>query len=221
MQGTWKEKVGGWNHKGQRRKKQSRKHTLKDKAKALLKRYDYYGKNDDTIHSSVNVTTFVVEPVCKKSGFVSIYKYGTQIVYIKDQFGNFGNLDDILEHSSYLQYKFYDVYTDMKTKVKNLERVTFLYKEEVQYKTPLMKGFRYMYRVPKSYNDITIYGKPVDTAWKYRRKLYSKFKKHHRKTVNARRRAGIRQWLKRGDYDTDAGLGKYEKSIKGHLCPCS
>lgn len=37
MQGLWKEKVGGWNNKDCKRKKQSRKHTLKDKYNIIQK----------------------------------------------------------------------------------------------------------------------------------------------------------------------------------------
>lgn len=40
MQGLWKESIGGWNHKDTKRKKQTRKNTLRDKGKALLNVYD-------------------------------------------------------------------------------------------------------------------------------------------------------------------------------------
>ena len=42
MNGLWKEAVGGWNHKDSKRKRQSRKHTLKDKGRALLNAYDSF-----------------------------------------------------------------------------------------------------------------------------------------------------------------------------------
>ena len=45
MQGTWKENISGY-HKDCRRKKQSRKHTLKDKVKPLIKKFIY--KDIDT-----------------------------------------------------------------------------------------------------------------------------------------------------------------------------
>jgi hypothetical protein len=49
MQGQWKNYVSGWNHKDTRRKKQTRKNFLKDKAKAVYRIFD--GKrthNNDT-----------------------------------------------------------------------------------------------------------------------------------------------------------------------------
>lgn len=36
MKGTWKENLAGWNHKGDRRKKTSRKHIIKEKFHAYL-----------------------------------------------------------------------------------------------------------------------------------------------------------------------------------------
>ena len=42
MYGLWKETVGGWNHKDSKRKRQCRKHTLRDKGRALLKTYDSF-----------------------------------------------------------------------------------------------------------------------------------------------------------------------------------
>lgn len=41
MHGLWKEKTGGWNNKDSKRKKQKRKHTLKDKGRAILKTYEW------------------------------------------------------------------------------------------------------------------------------------------------------------------------------------
>ena len=45
MTGTWKENISSY-HKDCRRKRQSRKHTLKDKVKPLIKKFRY--KNIDT-----------------------------------------------------------------------------------------------------------------------------------------------------------------------------
>ena len=42
MNGLWKETVGGWNHKDSKRKRQTRKHLLRDKGRALLNTYDSY-----------------------------------------------------------------------------------------------------------------------------------------------------------------------------------
>lgn len=50
MQGIWKEKVGGWDRKGQRRKSCSRKHILKDKVKIIFKLYAYGSYHDEDVY---------------------------------------------------------------------------------------------------------------------------------------------------------------------------
>lgn len=42
MQGLWKEKISGWNHKDTKRKKWTRKHYIKEKGKFYLKEFDIY-----------------------------------------------------------------------------------------------------------------------------------------------------------------------------------
>lgn len=39
MQGLWKENLRGWNHKDSKRKKQTRRHSFKDKAKGIATRH--------------------------------------------------------------------------------------------------------------------------------------------------------------------------------------
>ena len=39
MQGLWKEKLGGWNHKDSKRKKQTRRNSFKDKARGIASRH--------------------------------------------------------------------------------------------------------------------------------------------------------------------------------------
>jgi len=47
MQGKWKEQLGGYNAKDTKRKKQSRKHTLKDKIVGLMS-VQYRGDKETT-----------------------------------------------------------------------------------------------------------------------------------------------------------------------------
>ena len=46
MKGLWKESVSGWNHKDSKRKKQNRKHTLKDNGLYIVKTFDGYRKKN-------------------------------------------------------------------------------------------------------------------------------------------------------------------------------
>lgn len=51
MKGLWKESLGGWDRKGVKRKAQSRKHTLKDNAKAIYHKFAYSEVGDDAVYN--------------------------------------------------------------------------------------------------------------------------------------------------------------------------
>ena len=53
MQGLWKENLGGWNHKDTKRKRQSRKNTLRDKGRALLNVYDSYRHGSKKVNPNI------------------------------------------------------------------------------------------------------------------------------------------------------------------------
>ena len=64
MNGLWKENIGGWNNKDTKRKKQSRKHILKDKGRALLKVYDSWfqePKEDENIFREEGAVLWIKE----------------------------------------------------------------------------------------------------------------------------------------------------------------
>jgi len=81
MQGVWKENLGGWNTKGIKRKKQTRNHTIKDKAKAILKNYseehddlELY-KSDKNILTNSSITEYTTCWRREKKVFPTIVKY--------------------------------------------------------------------------------------------------------------------------------------------------
>ena len=64
MNGLWKENIFGWNHKDTRRKKQSRKHYIKDKGKAIHNKFGRYGKHtaDKNVFRIENEQEIVYNP---------------------------------------------------------------------------------------------------------------------------------------------------------------
>jgi len=64
MQGTWKESISGWR-KDSRRKVHSRKHTLKDKVKPLIKKFYYKRINNETLHKINDVIFIYNKPLCE------------------------------------------------------------------------------------------------------------------------------------------------------------
>lgn len=62
MKGTWKEKIGGWNPKNSKRKRQTRKNTLKDEMRILIKRQGKDRKSfDRTWEEGAAVQTCIYE----------------------------------------------------------------------------------------------------------------------------------------------------------------
>lgn len=63
MNGLWKETVSGWNHKDSKRKRQTRKHTLRDKGRALLNTYDSFRRGSRKENADIFREEGVVEVV--------------------------------------------------------------------------------------------------------------------------------------------------------------
>lgn len=83
MNGSWKETVGGWNHKDSKRKRQTRKHTLRDKGKALLKTYDSFRngskKEDENIFREEGAVEVIITLNAKSPVYESnVKKYQVQ-----------------------------------------------------------------------------------------------------------------------------------------------
>jgi len=53
MKGLWKENLGGWNHKDSKRKKQNRKHTLKDNGYYIVTSFDGYRNANKKVNSEI------------------------------------------------------------------------------------------------------------------------------------------------------------------------
>lgn len=74
MTGLWKETVGGWNHKDSKRKRQTRKHTLRDKGRALLKTYDSFRSGSRKEDTDIFREEGVVEVVTVRENKSPIYE---------------------------------------------------------------------------------------------------------------------------------------------------
>ncbi|MBT5491375.1 hypothetical protein HOK00_03535 [bacterium] len=77
MQGTWKENLSGYNHKDTKRKKQSRKHTVKYKYQGFLKASL---RKDKKLSSSI----FKIEPIIEETTYLDKGTSFNQKAYIFD-----------------------------------------------------------------------------------------------------------------------------------------
>ena len=215
MQGTWKEKVGGWNHKDTKRKKQTRKHILKDKVKPLIKKFYYDDKEfEDTIRYETIIEYKADKAVYKNSGFVEYWKIEKLTKVGNQVFGDY--LEPIYNRTkmdAYLENGiWYNVYTN---EIINgyIEKIAFLYKEEKVFNKPKLINCGYSRNYIMCYN-IFIYNKPLGEDWHNQYGFWStKARKHVQKLVNARDRANTREYINRGDWDKDVKTHALSKSI--------
>lgn len=74
MNGLWKETVGGWNHKDSKRKRQTRKHTLRDKGRAILNTYDSFRHGSKKENANIFREEGIVEVVSVYENKSPIYE---------------------------------------------------------------------------------------------------------------------------------------------------
>jgi hypothetical protein len=209
MKGTWKENLGGWNHKDSKRKKQTRKHLLRDNGR-------YYSMHDEDckscrIESEVEVNAIYET---KHGETKNIYKikinkwfdsYSTRVAYVYgDPFGLYGHYA-----------RWYDAYTEayIDEHSKRIEVLGLAWQEYTHYDEPrtITKGYSYSGR---GWSDelLFVHNKPY-----YQWERYNRFRDYPRKwaqkEVNRSNRAKVKQYIKNGDWDKEIKLHSCTKSI--------
>ena len=217
MNGTWKENVSGWDRKGNKRKKQSRKHTLKDKVKPLIRKFHYNEEYNDTIWIEGDANYIKPEKyIYKKSGFIETWS-----IEVSRYIGQKVCEDYLLSEYSYnnrvayqtIDDKWYDEYTNEPIDgiVKKLH---FKYKEEVTFDEPVKIYVGTWSRKPSTDETIFIYGKPITDNytnqygfWSARRRKWIQTSAHRKD------RALLRQYISNSDWNKDVKTHPLSKSI--------
>lgn len=104
MNGLWKETVSGWNHKDSKRKRQTRKHTLRDKGRAILNTYDSFGSGSKKENANIFREEGIVEVVSVYENKSPIYESNVRkySVSYPEVDKNDKRLIDIIEYTSTL-----------------------------------------------------------------------------------------------------------------------
>ena len=212
MQGRWKENVGGY-HKDCRRKKHSRKHTLKDKVKPLIKKYIYNDIDTDFIWEDGVIHT-QPEPIYKQSGFIETWKINVTR-YVRDAYPYdeyHYNVYSNNVRTAYYSDGWYDEYTNEPI-IGDVTKLSFLWKVEVQYDTPKKINRKRSYFYSER-EEIYVYGKPLPKDWN---NIYgfwgTKSRKPAAKMANKIGRAKVREWIHKADWDKPIKNYALEKSI--------
>lgn len=220
MQGIWKEKISGYK-KDCKRKKQSRKHTLKDKFKALNKKFIIKDIENEIVHDEAN--NFVViqdEIITKQSGWVETWKIEV-LRYIRDIPSSSGmylypEYSVSIRTAYQIGAQWYDEYDNTEINGDLINKLDFLYKEEVKFEEVLkVKKYRSSWR-PNFESKIFIYGNPIPKKYK---KIFglraTKRRKYAQKMANRKTRARLKVWLSKKDYNQEIEIKNHvlEKSI--------
>jgi len=221
MNGTWKENIAGYS-KDCRRKKQTRKHTLKDKAKWHIKHSEIRWKikksssrtkiegdikcNFDNlkVKKELYVPVFVIE--------VDNYKYSKTLgddYKVKPEGFFEGNTKQAFRYRN----DWYDIYTYKKIEgiIKPLNKIDTIYipwDENLQ-DTENKNGCRI-----STTKTIFLYGKPLCVNYWNEYGFWStKARKYAQKKANSMDRQRVRNYIAEGDWDKEIKTHHLSKSI--------
>ena len=235
MQGLWKEELGGWNHKGSRRKKASRKDTLRDKRLAILQDFYHDGRNAKHITRIENEQTITWignrwGPVYPLPKYADICKIGFIIPLKGDEYNEWkGSYVHIKAYHKGGPYNgmWYEADTD-KT-IRDFFNLSFqqsllirdrnIYIESTHGKKLLDWSEEIKKRVKVHVKDFThgtqrefVYDKPIQRYLKWSMYTESPRRTFAHKHVNGQTRRTVRDWIAKGDWDAERVIPHYEKS---------
>ena len=209
MQGVWKNRLGGWNHKNQNRKKQTRKHMLKDKGEFLnihseeLDSVKIYGEMKIELNTS------------KKS---SPHTKLVDVQYVEfERYALFGG-----SHKKHILAYFSDGWIDYYTDRPILFRWSKISPQKILFKKELVidkddKPISPIKDIPfilySGGESIHIFGKPVE-KWKintfYR---HTRIRSKIKKIANSKDRIRVRNWISNKCWDSEIKTHSLGKSI--------
>jgi len=221
MQGTWKENIQGWNTKDSKRKKQSRKHTLKDRAKWHIK-HTRWNRNQDSaatyVEGSSKKEIYLVE---NRRQFkvevwtidVDNYDYKKTLKSIRFRRvpeGFFkGNTKIAYEWRGF----WYDYYTAKPYRglIKKLNKID---EEFVEWDKHIPKYEEVEFELGAEVETIYLYNKPIPVDYYNMFGFYTtRRRKFVQKMVNKMDRARVREWVSRENWDTEIKTHALSKSI--------
>ena len=226
MNGLWKEQLSGWNTKDSRRKKQTRKNTLRDKSRAILQ--DFYkternSKHFTRIENEQTITytgsRWGIEGTLPK--YADIVKIGFRIPHKGDEYdtdkGSFVTMKAYHQGGPYNgAWKEIDTdktireYFDLNFTQKMLIADRDIVIGEKCGKKLLDWTDELEKRKKVTVRDFThstqrdfVYDKPLLSHLKWSMYTESGRRKFAHKYVQGQTRASVRNWIQKGDWDTE------------------
>lgn len=207
MQGLWKNSVCGWSHKDSKRKKQTHKHLVKDKYRAMVNA-DRRGDKNLPLYEEGEVVYLEEEPIYTKHVWIEVWK----IELTRHRFVGRDSLS--LREAYNWRGVWYDDYTNEPIELlgRSVKKLAFLYKVEEQLERPIKEHQHKRWTSGWSTGSTTfLYGKPIRNKLKYWDD--GKRRKYAQKYANSRDRQRVRTWVGKRDWDAEVKTHALSKSI--------
>jgi len=222
MNGTWKENIAGWNLKDCKRKKQTRKHTLKDKAKWHIKHSDIgwkakKGSSRTKIEGAIEYIPDTVK--VKKELYVPVFVVDVDNYNYTETLGDDYRVkpEGFFEGNNRTAFRYrnawYDIYTYEKIEgiIKPLNEIDTIY---LPWDENLQDTEDRSYYRASTTETVFLYGKPLPVDfWKIFGFWSTKGRKYAQKKANRADRMAIKTWLGNKDISKEIKTHALSKSI--------
>ena len=216
MTGTWKEETPTYSKYGDKRRRQTRKHTIKDKFKPLIKKFHYKSIVDKsgTYKDIIGRYTYLEnDEAIKHSDRIDIY---TVKLIRKPENGLSFNKTKSIRCAYFHKNKWCDFYTDEIIKGDfECTILKFQFSTFIHYNPPKIiskKYYKTSYSRRKS--SIWFYDKPVDVNWHNKYGFWrSNLRKFFQTIANRRDRRYVKFYCHSQEWDKEIKRCKSSKSI--------
>jgi len=224
MNGTWKENISGYDRKGNKRRKQSRKHTLKDKAKWHIKHTIYSKQTNNKLSNKTyiegNVEFIPAMVKNHKELYVDVWTVDV------DNYDYSKTLDEYcflppagyFEGNNKIAFEYnnawYDIYTHTYIKgiIKPLNKIDTIYLNWDENKPKIVEYKGYCGVDTKE--TIYLYNKPLSVKfWNIYGFYSTKARKYAQKKVNHIDRQNVRTYISESNWDKEIKTHALSKSI--------
>jgi len=220
MQGTWLENTPLYSKYGDKRRKQTRKHTIKDKFKPLIKKFHYKDMIDKsgTYKDTIDKYNYVVQDeIIKHSQKVEVYKVNIKRYYkIPNTIPWEYNISSSIRYAYKFNKSWYDSYINQIIgDIGEVNIIKFEYFTFIHFNPPLITPIKY---TKSSYfghkSSIWFYDKPIDSNWHNKYGFWStRRRKFYQNLANRRDRRLSKNYCIKGDWDKDVKSHSSSRSI--------
>jgi len=208
MQGLWKEKLSGYDRKGLKRKKITRKHILKDKAKWHIINSD----NSKQIREEPGNLIYIRKIKNKRNFYAELW-------LIKEDISKYP-LNILLKKKNKTKAAFFykNKWFDYFTKEPIEYNIIKIYKIKNIFANLLMENKSKYRIIKKDYSPTNsiyfLYNKPLNKNFYYEFGFWtSRYRKYAQNKANRKDRRIVKDWIRKGNFEKELKSHNLSKSI--------